>query len=163
MQRFAKITLDSKLNENLLRRFNLQLINTKNSKEIFRKKQWNLFSISRMTVNKVKYDDEKNTLFVSLLSGYGNDNIQFNGNSSDIWNINLNYALIKNIDEFFSSFKFDIFFEIKDEIYDNLFKKLSMTNDSNYSIQEIVNKNVNELFDSQNKQLKIEIGYDLDF
>ncbi|WAM02409.1 hypothetical protein ONA02_00765 [Mycoplasmopsis felis] len=163
MQRFAKITLDSKLNENLLRRFNLQLINTKNSKEILEKKQWNLFSISRMTVNKVKYDDEKNTLFVSLLSGYGNDNIQFNGNSSDIWNTNLNYALIKNIDEFFSSFKFDIFFEIKDEIYDNLFKKLSMTNDSNYSIQEIVNKNVNELFDSQNKQLKIEIGYDLDF
>ncbi|WP_036430006.1 hypothetical protein [Mycoplasmopsis felis] len=163
VQRFAKITLDSKLNENLLRWFNLQLINTKNSKEILEKKQWNLFSISRMTVNKVKYDDEKNTLFVSLLSGYGNDNIEFNGNSSDIWNTNLNYALIKNIDEFFSSFKFDIFFEIKDEIYDNLFKKLSMTNDSNDSIQEIVNKNVNELFDSQNKQLKIEIGYDLDF
>ncbi|WAM01532.1 hypothetical protein NWE60_02930 [Mycoplasmopsis felis] len=80
-----------------------------------------------------------------------------------IYEINLNYALIKNIDEFFSSFKFDIFFEIKDEIYDNLFKKLSMTNDSNDSIQEIVNKNVNELFDPQNKQLKIEIGYDLDF
>ncbi|UWV78394.1 hypothetical protein NWE59_05940 [Mycoplasmopsis felis] len=37
VQRFAKITLDSKLNENLLRRFNLQLINTKNSKEILEK------------------------------------------------------------------------------------------------------------------------------